>query len=54
MSIAQVYRAAPIIKYMIGWTIAAVADYCHKKEWELIVLMEPLEIPEANNDNEKV
>lgn len=33
-----VYRTAPIIKYMMGWTIARVAQYCKQKRWRLIPL----------------
>jgi len=28
-----VTRAAPIIKYMLGWTDAQVYSYCDKKKW---------------------
>jgi hypothetical protein len=26
-------RAAPIIKYMVGWSGKQVKDYCEKKGW---------------------
>lgn len=29
----QVTEAAPILRYMIGWTITRVWLYCHKKRW---------------------
>jgi len=29
-----VKRAAPIVKYMIGWKIYKVIDYCKYKLWE--------------------
>lgn len=29
----RVIRAAPIIKYMRGWTGQQVADYCREKGW---------------------
>lgn len=29
----KVVRAAPIIRYMIGWTGVQVRDYCRKKGW---------------------
>ena len=30
-----VRRAAPIIKYMIGWNYRAIDAYCEKKRWQL-------------------
>ena len=30
-----VVRAAPIIKYMQGWGVQKVRDYCFKKGWAL-------------------
>lgn len=30
-----VYRAAPILGYMSGWTLGRVKDYCAKKRWGL-------------------
>lgn len=30
-----VTRAAPIIKYMIGWEVSRVKTYCIKKNWEV-------------------
>jgi hypothetical protein len=29
----KVVEAAPILRYMIGWTGKKVADYCAKKGW---------------------
>jgi len=29
-----VIQAAPIVKYMNGWTVGAVKDYCAKKGWK--------------------
>ena len=26
---------APIIKYMVGWSLERVKEYCQRKEWEL-------------------
>jgi hypothetical protein len=26
--------AAPIVKYMHGWSVERVRDYCQRKEWE--------------------
>ena len=30
-----VTEAAPIVKYMIGWTAEAVCSYCQKKGWKI-------------------
>lgn len=30
----RVVRAAPIIRYMVGWTGQQVADYCRRKGWK--------------------
>jgi hypothetical protein len=27
-------RAAPILKYMVGWNSAKAKEYCEKKGWE--------------------
>lgn len=35
-----VIEAAPIIKYMRGWTRAAVRNYCNKKRWKISVVSE--------------
>ncbi|MBF0102055.1 MAG: hypothetical protein HQK77_14225 [Desulfobacterales bacterium] len=32
-----VVRAAPIIRYMVGWPIGTVKDYCDKKGWKFEV-----------------
>jgi hypothetical protein len=29
-----VVRAAPILKYMVGWTAARVVRYCFRKGWQ--------------------
>ncbi len=29
-----VSKAAPIVKYMVGWTKTAVIQYCKKKGWK--------------------
>lgn len=31
-----VFEAAPVLKYMEGWTLDAVKEYCHRKGWEYI------------------
>jgi len=31
----KVVKAAPIIKYMVGWTKHNVENYCNKKGWKL-------------------
>ena len=36
----KVIMAAPIIKYMIGWNIKAVQDYCERKSWVLLPVKE--------------
>ena len=28
-----VVRAAPILRYMVGWNVKRVVDYCHQKGW---------------------
>jgi hypothetical protein len=33
-----VRRAAPIIKYMVGWTDDAVRDYVRKKGWKAAIV----------------
>jgi len=33
-----VMRAAPIIKYMKGWTTGKVREYCQEKSWKLALL----------------
>jgi hypothetical protein len=30
----KVIRAAPIVKYMFGWTATKVVEYCKKKGWK--------------------
>ena len=32
-----VIDAAPIIHYLIGWDLNAVANYCKRKKWDLII-----------------
>lgn len=29
----KVFEAAPIIRYMMGWGIESVVQYCDKKQW---------------------
>jgi hypothetical protein len=31
-------RAAPIVRYMVGWTFPQIVQYCSKKRWHLAVL----------------
>jgi hypothetical protein len=31
---AYVVRAAPIVKYMMGWTKERVVSYSHRKKWK--------------------
>lgn len=31
-----VETAAPIVKYMLGWTPAQVYEYCDKKGWKIV------------------
>ena len=31
-------RAAPIIKYMVGWTGRQVRDYCRNKRWKIEII----------------
>lgn len=33
--LGRVIRAAPIVKYMRGWTLKQVEDYCREKRWTL-------------------
>jgi len=37
-----VHRAPPIVKYMIGWQISQVEDYCRKKGWTLELVPEKI------------
>ena len=30
-----VYKAAPIVKYMVGWSVERVMEYCQKKGWKV-------------------
>jgi hypothetical protein len=34
----RVTRAAPIVRYMLGWSRAQVRDYCAKKGWKISVI----------------
>jgi hypothetical protein len=34
----KVTRAAPILKYMRGWTTVKVLEYAHKKGWKVDIL----------------
>jgi len=29
---------APIIKYMKGWTVTKIKDYCKRKKWKVQVI----------------
>jgi len=29
-------RAAPILRYMIGWSDASIRRYCHNKGWQYV------------------
>lgn len=31
----RVKSAAPILRYMVGWTRSRVAFYCHSKGWRI-------------------
>lgn len=31
----RVSRAAPVVKYMTGWTLAQVSAYCRKRHWKM-------------------
>jgi len=31
----NVIKAAPIIKYMLGWHATQLTEYCWKKQWQL-------------------
>lgn len=31
-------RIAPIIKYMKGWTVQEIQDYCTKKKWKCMII----------------
>lgn len=42
-SIYKVVRAAPKIKYMLGWTRNKVTKYCKKKGWKLDEIPEEIE-----------
>lgn len=32
-----VTRVAPIIRYMMGWALFEVGDYCRRKGWRLVM-----------------
>lgn len=34
----RVIEAAPIVKYMKGWSRARVRDYCQEKDWSVSVV----------------
>jgi hypothetical protein len=34
----RVVKAAPIVKYMVGWTRRKVESYCRKKNWKFLPL----------------
>jgi hypothetical protein len=31
----RVIRAAPILRYMLGWTVARVRSYCLTRNWKI-------------------
>jgi len=33
-----VYRAAPIVAYMRGWSQSRVLEHCHHKRWRVLEL----------------
>lgn len=33
--LGRIMKAAPILKYMIGWTVPEVQAYCKHKRWKL-------------------
>jgi hypothetical protein len=35
MKSGVVTEAAPIVRYMLGWTARAVAAYCERKRWHI-------------------
>lgn len=38
-----VIEAAPIVKYMRGWSRGKVRDYCAKKHWKIAVVKPPID-----------
>jgi hypothetical protein len=40
---------APIIKYMDDWSEEKIREYCKKKEWEVIEMLDPYEAYQLNN-----
>jgi len=32
-----VIKAAPIVKYMIGWNVERVGAYCTQKNWKILI-----------------
>lgn len=37
-----VTEAAPIVKYMRGWSRDKVRDYCHQKMWHIAIVNQQL------------
>jgi hypothetical protein len=37
----RVTDAAPIVRYMRGWTVARVLDYCASKRWQCVRVRVP-------------
>lgn len=35
-----VVRAAPILKYMLYWSLGRSEEYCRKKGWKLLIILE--------------
>lgn len=36
-------ETAPIVKYMKGWSVTAVREYCRRKDWLAEAMYEPIE-----------
>jgi hypothetical protein len=39
----RVVSAAPILYYMVGWTVDRVMWYCDKKQWKYKTVANPVE-----------
>ena len=35
---ADVVKAAPILKYTLGWSFGRLKNYCRKRQWTMTVL----------------
>ena len=38
----RVVRAAPVIRYMLGWSVRRVQDYCQRRGWRWQLVSESL------------